>query len=148
MAYSLEAEVRAASPFKNDTLIPGSYMDDRIEEADGIIDGKIGDAYSLPLSETPPLIRMASIKIACYLIFMDQNTNIEVMPGVDIIDEFNRQLELLEQIRTRKIKLYDTNGDELAVSDVILPAFYPNDTSSADTATDSTAPKITMNKQF
>jgi len=148
MAYSLEAEVRAASPFKDDTLIPDAYMDDRIEEADGIIDGKIGDAYNLPLSETPPLIRMASVKIACYLIFMDQNTNVEVMPGVDIVDEFNRQLDLLEMIRKRTIKLYDSNGDELTISTVIRPAFYPDDTSSADGSTDDTGPKIEMNQSF
>ncbi len=148
MAYSVEADVRAASPFKNDTLISDVYMSARIDEADGMIDAKIGDAYDLPLSETPPIIRMISIKIASYLIFLDQNTNIEVMPGVNVTDEFDRQMGLLEMIRQRKLKLYDTNGDELTVGSAILPQFYPNDASSAADAVNSTEPRFTMNKQF
>ena len=57
-------------------------------------------------------------------------------------------MTMLEDIRTRKKKLFDSSGEELALTDRVLPQFYPTDASSALEGSESTAPKFTINKQF
>ena len=148
MAYSTETIVREQSPFKSSTLITSAYVVRKIAQADSIIDGVIGEVYDLPLTETPAIIQSLSEGIATCLLFQEQNKNIEVEPGVSIIENWNFLMDQLEMIRTRKIKLFGTTGAELSLSDRIKPQFVPNDTTSATDSTEQTAPKIEINKKF
>lgn len=145
MAYTTEAIVREESPFKDSGNIESTYVDRAIDQADSMIDGVIGEVYSLPLSETPSLIQDLSTQLAVYNLYKDQNTNIEIASGVDFTDVLEEAMNLLESIRKRKLKLFDSNGSELAINDRVKPKYYPTQSSTDD---GDTAPFFTVNKQF
>ena len=148
MSYSAVAAIRTESPFKDSVSISDAYVTQKIAEADGIINSLVGEAYELPLSSTPDIIVNISKALTIGLLFQEQNTNIEVEPGLSVADYIKAQMDMLSAISSRKIKLFDSSGDELPVRDSALPSSYPNATSSDPSATNSTAPKITMNKRF
>lgn len=148
MSYSTAADVRTQSPFKDSTNITAAYITQKIAEADALIDSIIIEVYVLPLEETPEIIENLSKAIATAFLLKEQNTNIEVEPGVSLSDFWQLQMDILEGIRTRKLKLVGADGTELALQDRISPRFYPTESSSAADAEDTTAPKFTMNQQF
>lgn len=148
MAYSAVAAIRTESPFKDSVSISDTYVTQKISEADSIIDSLIGEAYELPLSSTPNIIVNISKALAIGLLFQEQNTNIEVEPGLSVADYIKAQMDTLSAISARKIKLFDSSGNELPVRDSALPSSYPNTVSSDPAAVNSTAPKFTMNKKF
>lgn len=145
MAYTTTAIVRAESPFDNSALIDDTYITRAITQADSYIDGWLVDAYTLPLSETPAIIQHLSTTQAIIYLFLDQNVNVEVGDGIDVANMQNQVDETLESIRTRKLKLIDSTGTELATSDRWKPAYYPTVTSTDD---GETPIKFKMNQQF
>lgn len=147
MAYCTVQQVRDASGLTNSTNVPDAYITLKIGYADGLINGKIGEVYSLPLASTPNLIAAMSLEIAVALLFLDQygeeaeNTDKGWQKRLDFL------VKQLEDIRLQKIKLYDdTTGTELTRTTLKNPAFLPNDTTSDPEYTDPTNPKITMNR--
>ena len=148
MAYSTVAQVREQTPFKDSTLIGDAYITETIAEVDSMIDGVLREVYTLPLSSTPNSIRLLSRDMASCLLYLDQNPNLEIADGVKVTDWWKDLLGQLEAIRTRKLKLIGSDGEELGTSDRINPSFYPNAASSSPSAADSTAPKFSMNKTF
>lgn len=148
MPYSTVADVRRESPFKDSVNITDAYITQTISEADSIINNAISSAYAVPLSEVPEAIESLSKDIAILLLFMDQNTNMEVQPGVNITDEWTAKMKMLEAIGLRKVHLLGSDGVELELASSAVPSSYPNNTSSEPSATDSTAPRFTMNKIF
>lgn len=148
MPYSTVADIRKESPFKDDLNITDAYIGQTIDEADSIINGAIGGVYQLPLSPVPESIVSLSKDIAILLLFLDQNTNIEVQPGVSVKDEWDAKMAMLKAIGLRTQKLFDDDGVELPLTEAALPQFYPNSASSDPSAENSTAPKFSMNKVF
>jgi len=148
MAYSLVAEIRAQTPFKTSTLISDAEITQKIAEADNMIDSYIGQVYILPLTETPNIIKSISKDITALMLYDDQNKNFEVQPGISIETEWERIINALKSIQIREMKLYDSDGAELALSDRIKPQFYPTAASSAVDSTDQTGAKFTINQQF
>ena len=148
MAYSTVANIRTQTPFKSDLLIEDTYIEQKIAEADSIIDTYLIKVYTLPLASIPNIVENISKQIASLLLYQEQNPNFEVEPGISIEDAWQRQMEILNGIANRSIILVDDNGAELATNTRLKPSFYPNASSSLTTATNSTAPKITMNEQF
>lgn len=146
--YSTEADVRTQAPFKDDTLITDAYITQKIAEADDLIDSMIGQVYQLPLSSNPDTIVYLSKAITTCFLYREQNTNFEVEPGVSIEDFKDNLIQTLEMIRTRKIKLFDSSGAELALTGITSPQFFPTDASSDPSAENTTAPKLTMNQKF
>lgn len=132
MSYTTEAIVREESPFKDSTNIVSAYVVRAIAQADNMINAIIGEAYQLPLSETPSLIQDLSTQLAVYNLYKDQNTNIEIASGVDFTTVLKDAMDVLEGIRTRKIKLYGVSGSELSITDRIKPGYYPTLTSTDD----------------
>lgn len=146
--YSVAADVREESPFKDIISIPNAYITRCITEADSIIDSYIGIVYTLPLASNPPIISSLSKDIAICLLFMDQNPNIEVESGVTAEDRYKRLLEMLEAISKRKELLIGSDGLEPDLNGNSLPSFFPNDASSDPSIYNNTASKFTMNKIF
>lgn len=141
--YSTIANIRTQSAFKDSDKVADTYITRKITEADNIIDSIIGEVYDLPLSETPGIIQNISESLVALLLYQEQNPNIEVQPGINVIEEWNMNIETLEKIRERKIKLYDSNGDELTITDRIKPQYIPNDTTtSADADADDYTPRF------
>lgn len=147
MAYCTIQQVRDATGMQNTTKIPDSYLTLKIAYADGIIISKIGERYVLPLSDTPDLIAFLSLEITIAILFIDQyGENSE-----DTDKGWERRLKFLmgqlEDLRTGKLKLINpTTGQEYPRTSLGQPSFYPNAESSDPDATDSTAPKVSMNQ--
>lgn len=146
--YTTYGEIRKISPFKNSTQIADADITQVIAEADDMIDSYMGQVYSLPLSSNPNTIVGLSKDLTSYLLYKRLNPNIEVMPGLTV-DIWWKTLETrLENLRKHITKLYDSTGAELALRSGGYPSFYPTEASSEEDAEDSTAPKITINKEW
>lgn len=148
MAYSLEADQRTQSPFKDTVNIPAAYISQKIAEADDIINSVIGGTYVLPLSVVPQTIVDISKALTTLLLYREQSMNLEVFPGIDVTKQWELQMMLLDAIGKRTKKLLDANGVELQLQPSALPSGYPNASSSSPSALNSTAPKFTMNQIF
>jgi phage gp36-like protein len=136
--YSTITNIREITPYKDETLISGVYIESKIEEADNIIDSIVSATYVIPLSETPKIIKNISKALTACLLYREQSTNIEGQ-GVDVEAWFTQQMDLLEQIRKRKLKLLDSDGNELKVQKRCKFSYYP--TSDVDRM-------ITFNEKF
>lgn len=148
MAYSTVSDIRKETPFKDSSLIGDSDIEEKIEEADSLIDGYVGKVYTLPLSETPKIIRALSKDITALYIFEDQNKGFEVQPGVSVTDEWKKIIITLKSIQSRSLELKDSNGNTLSLSSRTKASFYPTEASSSVNAPNSTAPKFTMNQKM
>jgi phage gp36-like protein len=148
MSYSTVAQVRNLSGFQSVINFPDSFIQGKIDEADSMIDSRIGDAYALPLASTPALISSISAELTVAIIFIDQYGD-EAKNGdkgwkkrMDYVDSMIESIQLLE------MKLIDpTTKLELQRAGTRLPSGYPNAASSAPGPC-STAPKIRMNKRW
>lgn len=148
MAYSTEAEVRNATGMQNTTNISSGTVVSRIAFADGVINGKIGSVYQLPLSVTCELIHFCSVEIASLMLALDNYGEETQNTDKGWQKKLNAIYAVLEDIRTLKIQLFDANGVELTRNTLRTPAFYPTDASSDPGAVNSTEPKITINQKF
>lgn len=148
-AYTTSDLVRGATGMTDETLITDAYVDLKIAGATGLINGKIGDAYVLPLATVPDLIEWLALEITVCLLFMDQF-------GEETGDSdkgWDKRLKvlmlMLEDIRTLKTKLYDdSTGVELPHNSLLSPAFYPNAASDDPSYPNTTKSKITMNRRY
>jgi len=148
MAYTTITLVRSASGFANVTNIPDATVTAYISDADSVINAALGERYSIPLSETPEIIETISRHITVGLLYANEygeETN-DTDKGWE--NRVNWAMDQLEKIKTGILKLYGTTGDELTRATLHQPASYPTSASSEEDATDSTAPKFTMNKTF
>lgn len=145
MAYSTVANIRTETGFKNSTNITDAYVTQKIAEADSIIDSKIVDVYSLPLASTPDIIVFISKEIASGLLYLDQYGEEIEDSALDGQKKIDYAMKVLDDIQSRKMKLLDSNGDELSVSNLLQPAFYPTQTS---TDSGDTKSFFTVKQQF
>lgn len=146
MAYCTKQQVRDATGMQNTTKIPDAYLDLKITYADGLINGKIGKIYELPLVTTPNLIAFFSLEITVAVLFIDQYGE----NSGDSDKGWQKRLDWLvgelDKIRDGELQLFnDTTGVELPIRDAMLPSHFPTVASSEPDAVDSTASKITMN---
>jgi phage gp36-like protein len=147
--YTTIAKVRSASGFTDDTKVSDAYITGKIDYAESYINAVISQAYTLPLAVVPGLIEEMATEMAKYALYMDEYG--EESENLD--KGWRASMEVLYndllKIAKREVKLVDdATGDELATSGLTSPSFYPTNASSSETATDSTAPKFTMNQQF
>lgn len=154
-AYTTAAAVRVATGFSNVTNITNATIEAYILDAGSVIDAKIGDAYLLPLPEVPEIIEMIARNLTKALLYMNEygEESEDSDKGWEKI--MNWCTELLEDIRTQKLKLTYNSGSvvgsagaEMPRSSLRQPNFYPTAASSDPSSTDPTNPKITINQQF
>lgn len=148
MAYTTKTLVRQASGFSDSTKVSDAYLDAKIAGADAVIDGKIGEAYTLPLASTPNIIAFLSLELTVAILFIDQYGEEAGDKDKGWQKRMDWIMAQLEEIRTGKIKLYGTDGTEFARNTLKSPAYFPTEASSAVDATDSTQPTITRTRQF
>lgn len=145
MSYTTTTIVRTESPFKDTTNIDATYLSRAVDQADSYIDSKIGNVYTLPLTEVPALIQELSTKLAIYNLLTDQNLNIEVASGVNVTALLDQINAVLDDITSRNTKLIGSDGVELDLVDHMLPAGYPT---TADTESGEAARFFTMDQTF
>lgn len=153
MAYTTIAKVRVNAGFTDSALVADSIVTEKITYADGMINGKIGSVYQLPLAvggsaSTPDLIAMLSLEIATVLLLMSQYTE----QAQDTDKGWEKRLKvaqgILDDLSKLKSRLFDTSGNEFDRSTLKQPAFFPTRASSEASAENSTDPKFKMNKVF
>lgn len=148
MAYTTEAAVRAATGFSDASLITTGTITTYIADADSVINSKIADQYSLPLSSTPEVIEMVSRHITVGLLYADEYGEETEDSDKGWQKRMDWAMGVLDDIKAGKMKLYNTSNDELTRSTLKQPVFKPTTASSEAGAEDSDEPKITMNQQF
>lgn len=147
MAYTTSDLVRAATGMTDTTKITPTRVTASITQADSIIDSKIGEVYQLPLEETPGIIQFASTQLASAILYADEYGEETQNLDKGWKSKFNNIIALLESIRTRQMKLFDSDNVELALTGLSGITGYPNNTSNVDTA-DPTASDFTINRQW
>ncbi len=147
MSYTDISTARTSSGLTSSTNVADAVVTAKLSYVDGIINAKLGERYLLPLSATCPLITSIAVELVTVLLLMDQYSEEagDSDKGWDKRREY--AMEMLEDIRTGKMLLFDANGLELTRSSKV-PRYYPNAASSADDATDSTAPHFTRKKKY
>lgn len=148
MAYSTEALVRAASGFSNTANITSATITAYLDDADSVINGYIGDVYSLPLSTTCEMIETIARHITVGLLYANEYG--EESQGTDKgwKGRLDWAMDLLKQIQDQKLKLRGSTGTELTRSSFRLPVFSPTTAESDASATDTKEPRFTMNTQY
>lgn len=146
MAYTTASAVRVASGFSDTTNITTATIEAYIADADRVIDSYIGDVYTLPLSATSELIETLSRHITVGLLYANEYG--EESQGTDKgwKARLDWAMEQLVKIQEKKMKLYDSSGDELDASELYSPAFLPDATTSAVGGTDEA--RVIMSQQF
>jgi len=126
MAYTDTATVRGTSAASwkdghiigiSDTILSNSAVNIRISKADTIINAKLSKRYSVPFSDTPPLIKEISTGLSCYFIMRDMFTR-DGQNKNDWVDEYKMYLEMLDQIVNGEIPLVDNEGTAISQSEV------------------------------
>lgn len=155
--YTTVAESRIAAGIVGNLNISTTSIETKIAMANSFINGKIIDAYSLPLEEVPSLIQEIAREIVASWILIDEYG--KEAQGSDK-DGYKRLLRItneentgiLDKIQKKDLKVVsDTTSQELSVSNTKRASFRPNNLSSSESETDpdiNTSPKIRYNKTF
>jgi phage gp36-like protein len=147
MAYTTEDNVRKATGFNVTANITSAVVVAYIADADSVINAVIGERYSLPLSSTPDIIETLSRHITVGLLYANEYGEETENLDKGWKGRMDWAMEQLGKIQKGKLKLYVSNA-EMTRASLHQPAFYPTVASSEEDVTDSTAAKITMNKEF
>ena len=157
MSYTTVDNTRISAGIVGNLNISTASIEQKITMADGIINGKIMDVYTLPLAETPSFLIEIASQLAASFILIDEygkeakDTDKDGYNRLKLIYN-DKKTGLLDRIQKKEIKLIsDTTSEELAVSSVKSPSFRPNNLSSSENETDpdiNTSPKILSNKIY
>lgn len=148
MAYTTKTLVRQATGFSDSTKVSDTYLDAKIAGADSVIDGKVGEAYTLPFASTPNIIAFLSLELTTAILFIDQYGEEAGDKDKGWQKRMDWVMGQLEDIRTGKLKLYGTDGTEFARNTLKSPGYFPTEASSAADAENTTAAKVTMSRRF
>jgi len=125
MAYTNEAEVRAATGLTDANKVSSARITLKISYADSVINSKIGSAYSLPLTATCPFINFISLEICTLMLLMDIYGEESENGDKGWMKRLNATLKLLDEVQQLKMQLFDADGTELSRNTVRQPGFYP-----------------------
>lgn len=145
MAYTDETKVRNSSPFKDSSKVTTTVVTNAITEADGLINSRVGGVYVVPFATTPALIQGIATDIAVYNLVRDENLNLEIAQGVNLQAMLQDALSLLDDIASRRLRLFDSDGDEYPLRNQNNVSFYPN---NADTEDGDAPRQFTMDQKF
>lgn len=148
MSYTTEAAVRTASGFSNTTNITTATITAYLADADAVINSKIADIYSLALSGTSELVETIARHIVVGLLYANEYGEESQDTDKGWKGRLDWAMDILDQIQSGKMKLYDSSGVELTRSTLRNPVFKPTTVSSASDADDSDEPRLTINQKF
>jgi len=133
--YTTLEEVRISTGTQDNSNISDAYIESKIDMADGIINGKIGDVYNLPLVSVPNILKAIALNLASSLVYIDQFGNETEGTGIDGQKLFDSTMDTLDLIWKQQVKLRDSEGNELTRRNFLQPTGYPNATTTADGTT-------------
>lgn len=138
-SYTKIDDVKVESGLADNPYILDEDVQDKIDEAQAVINSYLHGKYDLPFTpypDAPPLIENVTRKLAsAYLLQMEYGP---MNPG-DAKDGFakeNRIMATIEKIQKGTIVLCDKNGVTLLASNNLNTSFLPNDSTSNMTTND------------
>jgi phage gp36-like protein len=142
--YTTIQDVRVSAGVSDNTNFSDEYVGKKIDMAEGIIDGKLGDIYVLPLEEVPDMLKAIALNLSTAMLFIDQYGDETEGLGIDGQKMFDNTMDNLDLIWKQKVKLRKANGTELLRSSLMIPSGYPNafSTGSGETCRSFTTGKI------
>lgn len=145
--YTTTQLVRPAAGMQDNQNITDEYIETKIEIAQGIIDGKLGDIYVVPFttSNLTTMVESLALNLTVSLLYIDQYGDETEGTGIDGQKMFDEMMDLLDMIWKQQIKLRKADGTELTRVSTFIPSGYPNNTS---TSSGETCRKFTMKKKF
>jgi len=152
MSYGSIAQVRIGTGFNDVTNIPDATVQTALDYASALIDAKVGQQYTLPLSvggtpTTPDLIDGLANECASAIMYMDEYGEESQDTDKGWEKKWNKCFEVCDMILKGELKLFDpSTGEEYDKSNQLNPVFSPNDNNSA--AGESAEPFLTMHQQF
>jgi len=155
--YTTIANVRIAAGIVGNLNVSTASIQQKISMANGVINGKISDVYSLPLAETPSFITEIASQLAGAFVLIDEygkeaeDTDKDGFKRLDLLYN-DKKTGILDRIQKKEMKLIsDTTSEELTTSNVKSPIFRPTTLSSDENETDpdiATHPKLKMNNTY
>ena len=151
MAYTTLEKSRIAAGIVGNLNITTASIESKILMADGVINGKISDVYSLPLSEEPEFIKELASQMVSAFILIDeygkeaQDSDKDGYKRLDLL--FNdKQTGILDRIQKKQIKLIsDTSSTELDRANTLRASYRPTALSCDK---DQTDPDIRTREKF
>lgn len=134
VVYTSIEDVRASTGMTNTTNISDAYITTKIEMAQAVIDGMVGDVYLVPFSSTiPDSIKAICLNLVMAYLYIDQFGQETEGTGIDGEKLEAATMAILEKIQNQQIKIRNaTTGLEVTRSEFHNPVSYPNETSTDD----------------
>lgn len=135
--YTTIADVRSSTGMTNSTNIPDAYITTKIEMAQAVIDGMVGDVYTVPFSSTiPDAIKAICLNLVMAYLYIDQFGQETEGTGIDGEKLETSTMAILEKIQNQQIKIRSAStGLEATRSEFHNPISYPNQTTTDDGTT-------------
>jgi len=112
-----------------------AFFSECIDDAEATTDSAIAKRYALPLTPVPPLLRTITKDIACWRAIRNGFTQEGRVKNV-YLDDYNRAMDMLDNLMSGKIQLADTAGSVIATNssgkflssdDTYVPAINQDD---------------------
>lgn len=105
-------------------------LEDAIAQADNIVYQKTSIQIPNSVEGAIPLLQFCSHAIAIYIISMRQQLKEEEIKRRDEL--YSKAMDLLEQISSGKMDVYDKNGNIVSVNNSQVSTFYIKDTDRSE----------------
>jgi len=135
MAYETVANIRDEAGFTGNDNVTTAKITAYQSAATSHINGIISRVYTLPLSETPEILKLIERKLAAGHLLLDEYGEAAEGTSKDGQIKVDWAEEMLKQIEDETIILLDSSSATLAQSELIGMKGLPGD----DTGTDKTA---------
>lgn len=145
--YNSNSEIRRRSGITGNFNIS---IENKIAIADGVVDGYIGEVYTLPLSSTCSIVSELAGEVTEALILKEQYGPEVTDSDKDGYVKWDSVIKILESIQSGKMKLFTDSipKTEFTRNTEAQPSAFPTKTSDALTTTASTAPQFRIGSKF
>lgn len=148
--YNTGSEIRRRSGITGNVNISTASVASKITISDGIVDGYIGDVYTLPLSSTCSVVKELAGEVAEALILKEQYGPEVEDSDKDGYNKWDSVIKILKSIQSGEMKLYtdSTPRTEFTANTETQPKAFGDNTSDALLTSASTAPQMRMGMKF
>jgi phage gp36-like protein len=129
--YATVSDVRRDAGMADNAYITDSDILQSLKDSQSEINSKLASYYTIPLSETPALIRDICAMLTVGRLFQAEYPGID--PTYDKVgkDRTTEARELLSQICKKEIRLITASGEEFTTVTTQRPAGWPNSSTAA-----------------
>lgn len=125
--YATIIGIRKEAGFENNDNIDDFRVSQARMRAENVIDGYIGNVYTLPLSEVPGMIRLTAEKLAAAYLLQEEYGADSRGTDKDGYNKENAIIDTILKIKEKEILLFDEDGSLLPTATTQRLWYYPND---------------------